>query len=309
MHIDSSPPPNHHLAGIGFMVVAMGLFASMDALAKLLGGEFSILQLVFFRNLGAITVVFPLFITQAPADRALKKPVLVGLRMVLGMATLVGFFTALQTLGMAEVGAITFTSPLFVTLMAVPFLGEEVGWRRWVAILVGFAGVMIILQPSGGVLSWGAAWALMGALGYATLLVVLRIQGRTMTSLSSAFWLNFMNVIVLAPVMPFVWTTPSPTTFGLLMLLGMVGGLGQTALAQSVRLAPASVVAPFDYTYLMWATLLGWLVFDTLPLESTLWGMPVVAASGLYLLHRESRTTKRSVRPAEAATSNTTSGE
>lgn len=273
--------------GIALMVLAMAHFAVMDALAKVLTDSHAVIQIVFFRGLGALVVMTPLFLSQPAEARVLRRPGLTALRVGLGLSAVTLFFAALARMPMADVGAIAFSSPLMVAVLGMLVLKEWVDPVGWLALGLGFAGMLLILRPDGPVLSLGALYALGGTLGYALLMIVLRVQGRAMTSITSAFWFTALSPLVIAPLVPFFWTPPSGRDLVLLLGLGMIGAVGQLCLTQSLRLAPASVVAPFDYTYLIWALGLGWVLFGDWPAASTLAGLPLIVGAGLLILRRE----------------------
>ncbi|ABC20875.1 Protein of unknown function DUF6, transmembrane [Rhodospirillum rubrum ATCC 11170] len=281
------------LAAIGFIVLAMALFAIMDTLAKLLSAGQPILLIVLFRSLGALIVLTPVFLRQPASHRRLIQPRLLALRVVLGTTAVTLFFMAIAKMSLADVAAINFSSPLMVTLLSIVLLKERVGPRRWLALLVGFAGVLVILRPGGGVLSQYALFAVGGTLCYAVLMIILRLQGQIMTSATSSFWFTLFSPLLVLPAMPAVWVTPDPGDLAMLLILGMVGGLAMLSMTQAMRLAPASTVAPFDYSYLIWAVAAGWFLFGDLPSPSSLMGLPLIIGSGLYILHRETIVNRR----------------
>ncbi|WP_147162466.1 DMT family transporter [Pararhodospirillum oryzae] len=275
---------------IACMIGAMAFFALMDAQAKLLGASLPVPELVFFRLIGGLLVVAPLYFRQPAPQRRLVNPGLLAVRAGLGLAGVALYFAALTTLGMAEVAAVSFAAPFLVTALGALALHEPVSRRHWIALLVGFAGMLVILRPGGGVVSSGGLLALAGALAYALLIITLRIQGRVMTSITSAFWFLAVAPFVVLPLLPVVWVTPTWDQAPWLLGLGIAGGLGQILLTMALRLAPASTVAPFDYTYLVWATGLGWFLFGDFPDRETLLGLPLVIGAGLVLLRRDRET-------------------
>jgi drug/metabolite transporter (DMT)-like permease len=167
-------------------------------------------------------------------------------------------------------------------------LGEWIGWRRWVAILVGFAGVLLVTRPGIGGVHWAAFYSVASAVFYALYIVTTRVLSRSDSSDTTLFYSNLVGAVAMLPVLPFVWTTPhDPFIIFLMVAFGAFGSFGHYLLIVGHRLAPASVLAPFMYSQLVWATGFGYFVFGDVPNRWTLAGASVVVASGLYLLHRE----------------------
>jgi drug/metabolite transporter (DMT)-like permease len=172
-------------------------------------------------------------------------------------------------------------------------LGEWVGWRRWMAICVGFAGVLVVVRPGLAGFQWAALLSLASACCYALYSISTRILSRTDSNETTLFYSNMVGAVVMLPVLPFVWTPPGEITLaGLMVVMGIFASLGHYLLIAGHRLAPASVLSPFIYTQILWAVTLGYLVFGHVPHAWTLTGSAIVVASGLYLFHRE-----RTVRP------------
>jgi drug/metabolite transporter (DMT)-like permease len=167
-------------------------------------------------------------------------------------------------------------------------LGEWVGWRRWTAILVGFSGVLLVVRPGMGGIQWAALLSFCSAVCYAFYNILTRMLSRTDTSETTLFYANLFGCVVMAPILPFVWTTPPSWLDVVLMLaMGAFGAGGHFLLILAHRGGPASVLSPFIYTQIVWASTLGYLVFDNVPSHWTVAGAVVVIASGLYLLNRE----------------------
>lgn len=281
--------------GIGFALLAMALFTFQDAITKLLTADYSIFQLLFMRSL---LLVPPCLAYMRLAGSPLwpRRPGPVLVRCILGFLAWICFFAALREMPLADVIAITFAAPLCVTALSVPLLGEAVGLRRWVATLVGFAGVLIIVRPGGEMFGAAAALALLATLFYALSVIMIRDQAKSETSALLLLSGVVVNLVLSGLAQPLVWITPDLPALGLMTVIGLAAGMGQFALIQAYRFAPAAVVAPFDYTALIWAVLLGWLLFADLPGAAVLGGAAIVVASGLYTFHRETR-----ARPAAAA--------
>ena len=198
------------------------------------------------------------------------------------------FFTALRYLPLADAVAINFLAPLLVTAFSIPILKEKVGPRRWVAIAVGFVGAMVIIRPGSGAMHWAALLPLGTAVCYALYQILTRIAARTETTNTSLFWTSVFGVVATSIVVPFFWTQPTALAWGLMVALGTMYGLGHYLLIRGLELAPASVLSPFLYTQIIWAILLGLLIFGHFPDGYTWLGMAIVIGSGLYIWWRES---------------------
>lgn len=274
--------------GIAMKIAAIFLLSVMDALAKWLAQDLSPLQIVFFRHLFGLLPVL-VMIHQAGGLTALRtrRPWEHALRTLLIWFALLAFFTALQSMPLAEAIAIAFAAPLFVTALSMPMLGERVGLRRWAAVIVGFLGVLVIVRPDPGALRVEALLVLASALGYALIVLITRKQGRTETAVATVFYSTVGSALLCTVFLPFVWTTPTAEQWGLLFALGLLGGIGSFFMVMAYRSAPAAVVAPFDYTALIWGAAIGWLVWLELP-DAPVWiGAVIVMASGLYIIRRE----------------------
>jgi len=194
---------------------------------------------------------------------------------------------------LADVFGIAFSAPIFVTAFSVPLLGERVGIRRWSAVVVGFLGVLVMVRPDSGLFA-SASWiALFATVLYALGQIFVRDLTRTETTICIVFYVTLTTTVVSATAMPFVWVTPSPGDAALLAAVGILGGLAQLAFTRAFRLAPAAVVSPFDYTGLLYAGVIGYAVWGDVPTLTFLVGAAIVMASGLYILHRETRLARR----------------
>ena len=197
-------------------------------------------------------------------------------------------FIALQYLQLAETVSIAFFAPLLVSLLAGPLLGEWPGPRRWIAIGVGFIGVLIVTRPGLGIVHPAALISLAGVCSYAALLLITRNLAAVDSVETTMFYSTLFGVIVLAPVLYWTWITPSGLReWATIALCGFSGAIGHWLLIQAQQRAPASVLAPFFYTQIIWMVLAGYVFFEQVPDLWTFVGASVVVASGLYLLHRE----------------------
>ena len=277
--------------GIAGIVVGMAAVSVMDGLAKWLAEGYPIAELVFFRNLFALPPVFFILWQQRGGLAALKPRWRLGhvIRAIFGLGAIFAFFTGLRHLPLAEAMSIAFAAPLFVTALSVPILGERVGPRRWAAVVVGFLGVLIMTRPGAEAFRPEALYILTAALCYAIAMLVTRRLARSDTTPAIMLSGICISLVVSGLALPFGWRTPLGLDFWLFVLLGLIGGIGMYCMTQAYRYAPAAVIAPFDYTALVWGTLIGWLVWQELPGANVWLGAAVVIASGLYIIYRETR--------------------
>ncbi len=276
--------------GIVCIVLAMLLFTLIDTLVKWLSARgYATWQLVFCRSLFSYIPILLLIRFQGGV-RLLRTTRLRAhlLRAVVGLGALWTWFYAYRQLALADAYALGFSAPLFMTALSVPLLGERVGIHRWGAVAVGFAGVLIMVQPGSGVFDVAALWVLVSAVLYALAMIQVRGLGATEPALTTVFYFTSLCTVASAVSLPMVGQWPETWLDGSLMVaVGLLGGVAQVCLAQAYRLAPVSTIAPFDYTGMVWAVLLGLAVFGEAPGWPVLVGSAVVIASGLYILRRE----------------------
>lgn len=274
--------------GIALMVLAVGLFAVMDALVKWLGDGYPTSQIIFFRSLFAfVPLAFIMFRHGLAEAVRINDWIGHGIRCASGIVAMGCMFYGFTSLPLADVIAITFAAPIFITALSVPMLGERVGPRRWAAVLAGFVGVLIMVQPGAGVMEPAAVVVLCGMLFYAIAMIYVRKLSRTETSTSIVFYFTATATLVSAAFLPFHWVTPNLFDFALLVAVGLVGGVAQIAITQAFRYADVAVIMPFEYTAMIWAALLGFFVWGEVPGNNIWVGVAVVMLSGLYILYRE----------------------
>jgi drug/metabolite transporter (DMT)-like permease len=274
--------------GIVYVVAAISALTVMDAAAKWLGTGYSIVEIVFFRNFFA-TLPIALLVWHGGGLTSLRTRRLPGhaVRAACALGSMFFFFTGLRYLPLAEAISLAFAAPLFVTALSVPILKERVGVRRWAAVIVGFLGVLVIARPGSDVLRVEALLILGAALCYALFLLVTRHMARTETTSALIFYSNTMAVAVASLLLPWGWRTPAGPDLLLFIAMGLIGGCGHYLMVQAYRRAPVAVLAPFVYTSLLLATLLGWLIWRELP-DATVWlGAAIIVASGLFIIRRE----------------------
>jgi drug/metabolite transporter (DMT)-like permease len=284
-------PNDRILPAIGMRLLSVVIFALMNTAIKLAERHgASVSEILFFRQFGACLLVSGVIAAGPglPSVATKRLPAHV-VRAIVGLSAMAFTFNGIVALPLAEATTIGFTVPIFATILGALVLREPTGWHRWGAVAAGFAGVLIVAQPGSGdhFPLWGAGCALAGAFGTASVSILLRQIGKTESALTTVFWFSALSLI---PLSVFYAQAAQPhdlVAWVCLASVGIFGGLAQIAMTTSLRLGPVSVVVPMDYSSLLWATLLGCLVFDTLPAEATWVGAPVIVASGLYIVWRE----------------------
>jgi drug/metabolite transporter (DMT)-like permease len=277
------------LTGIALMCGAVGCFAFLDTTAKYLSLFMDTLQVVWARYTSAFVLTLLVFNpVSRPGLMITPRPWLQVGRALLLLLSSVFNFLALRYLQLDEVLAIAFSQPFMVAILAGPLLGEWVGWRRWVAIGVGFAGVLVVTRPGAGGIDPAAIYAVAAAFCLALYAIATRALARTDSNQTTLFYSNMVGAVAMLPVVPLVWTNPGDWLLAALMLvMGVLASGGHYLLIAGHRWAPASALAPFMYTQLVWVVALGFIVFRNVPNGWTLAGAAIVIASGLYLFHRE----------------------
>lgn len=292
------------------LVLGMALrLGSAVALAILFAGVkwagqrgVSVVESVFYRQIGS-AVCATAWVALGPGFTSLRTR-RVGAhvaRMGLGLVAMALNFMAIGLLPLAEATAIGFSVPIFATVLAALVLGERARWWRWGAVLVGFAGVLVIVQPgSGHIGTAGGLVAIAAAVTTAGATIAIRRLGATEAAATTVFWFALSSLVPLGLMMIFVAKPHDGETWAIILGFSLAGGIAQLALTGALRLAPVAVVMPMDYSSLLWASLLGWLIFDQLPSHWTWIGAPIVIGAGLVILWREHRL--RIARNATAAT-------
>ena len=287
----TQPRPNA-LTGIGLMLLGMFLFCCNDALGKWLLGTYSLWQMLLIRSLAAMLILSPFLMREGRAVFAAPRPGLQIVRVLLSVGDSLMFFFAVTYLPLADTVTLYLAAPIYVTAMSALFLKEQVGWRRWSAVMVGFVGVIVALRPSTAMFSLPALIGLAGGVVFAMFNVVTRMLRGTSDVVMVSGQFGAM-LLISGVAAPFAWIAPSALDFGLLMLLGVVAMVAFVCVNRSLKLAPASVVVPYQYTMIVWAVGLGWLVFGDVPDAFTLSGAAIIIAAGLYILWREQIVTRR----------------
>ncbi|MEL6586047.1 MAG: DMT family transporter [Pseudomonadota bacterium] len=278
------------LPGILLALAAFGLFATHDIAVKMLGGGYAVFQIVFF----SVLLTFPLVVLMLLRDEVSgtlrpKHPWWTALRTVSAVLTGMSAFYAFTVLPLAQVYAIIFASPLLITLLAIPILHEKVGLHRGGAVIVGLLGVLIVLRPQNLTLELGHIAALTAAFFGALSSVIMRKIGREERTAVMMLYPMVANFIVMGAVLPFVYRPMPLGDLGLWVLMAAFAFLASIALIQAYRRADAVLVAPMQYSQIIWAALYGWVFFDETITPGTALGAGIVIASGLYIVLREGR--------------------
>lgn len=268
-------------AGVAFLVMS-------DAAAKLLLAAYDPLQILFVRSLVAAPVMLAL-VLRFDGARALRSPHLGlhALRGLLYIGAVAAFYASLQSLSLAVATSLIFTAPLFITAFSALILKDRIRWHHWAAVLAGFAGALIVIRPGGDTFQAAALFALAAAAIYAVMMISARWIGtgdsyRTMTFYLTLFPGLYSSFVLFTP-----WPALAPGDPWLFAATALCGTLGVSLISQAFRMGPAPVVAPFDYTALVWASLLGWLIWGTVPDVWVYAGAAVIIASGIYLILKD----------------------
>jgi drug/metabolite transporter (DMT)-like permease len=281
----------HVVLGMTAAAGAYFMFTVMYVFAKLLSVNHSVIEIAFYRNLIACMPFLILIFGFGHRDILVirSKPTVVGLRALFGSISLMTTFTAFSLMPMADTTVLLFTASLFIPILGVFFLGERVGPYRWAAVIIGFTGVIIMVQPTGDVYTLGIAVAMVAACMHAALQVVLRYLGRFERPLTVTFYFVVIGTLVTALPLPFVAVRPTVAEIPLFFGVGLSGAAAQWLLSTAFHHAPAAIVTVFNYSGIVWATLFGWMIWNEWPLPAVLAGGVVVIASNLLMIWRESR--------------------
>ncbi|WP_085901696.1 DMT family transporter [Kiloniella majae] len=288
---------------LGIILAILMVFCTsvMDGIAKWLTASYSIISVILIRNLFSLPLAITLVAkTGGLATLKSDRPLLLLARSSLIIFAAGSFYAALPFMPLAEVFAIAFVAPLFTTVLSVIFLKEKVGFHRWAVVFIGFGGVLVILQPGTDTFQPAAILPVIAAFVYALLMIMTRKLRHHCSSSGMTFWGTVTTVCLASTslVLPweaFSWTLPSNTD--LLMLMGMaaVATTAHFLTGQAYRYAPAAVIAPFDYTMLIWGLIFGWIFWDEIPEAHVMLGASIIIASGLYIIYRESRSRNKTV--------------
>ncbi len=269
------------------MCAAVFCFVIMNTFVKALSPDYPVHQIIWARYFFHFLLILLLFPRRIPTLLVSRRKGLQFLRSLLVLLATLCMYTSLRYLPLAETVSITFIAPLLVTGLSVLALGERVGPRRWAAVIVGFAGVLVIIRPGLGVAHWATVLPVMMACFYAAYQTITRHMRGAADPLNSLFYTALVGVVATSAITPFFWAWPDPVAWAMMIGIGLFGGIGHFAMIRAYEAAPAATVAPFAYTELVWAIAVGIVLFADYPDLWMLTGAAIVIGSGLYVLHRE----------------------
>jgi len=269
------------------MVTAMLLFICMDSIAKHLGETVQPMQVVWARYVGQTLLLFAIFLPSLPQRMRTAAPGLQILRSVLVFGATSMFFTALTMMELAEATALMEVAPLLITVFAALILRERVGPRRWTAVAIGLVGALVIIRPGLDVFQTAAILPLMAATCLAAFQIATRLMGAADSIWTTMLYTTLFGSVASTIVMLFLWETPPIEALPFMAVMGVFGFGGHLCLVWALGQAPASVLAPFNYSQLVWSVLIGYVVFMETPDTMTLLGAGIIVGAGLYVWHRE----------------------
>ncbi len=285
---------NDTFRGVLYLCAGLFIFAFQDVIIKLLSDHYPVHQLVFARGLIALPIIFMIVHYESGLGTlATRRPGMHALRSFIGFGAFFFYYLALPAMPLTAVVAIWFTSPLFITALSVPVLGERVGPARWLAVLVGFGGMLVIVQPGSDTFKPEMGIIVASAFVFALGITYTRRLSRTETVAGMFTWTTVVSLAVFGPLALLSWKMPEPVHLGAFAALGLIGGAAHYLVGIAYRNAPAAVVAPQEYVALVWGALIGWFMWGDVPSAATWAGAAIVAAAGGFIAVRESRAERR----------------
>ncbi len=284
--------------GFGLALLAFGIFATHDTLIKALGGSYSVFQIIFFSTLFAF---LPVTIVMM-ADRSVNNfrphhPWLIMARTLCSLIAMTCAFYAFTVLPLTEVYALLFATPLFITVLSVPLLGETVRLQRWIAVIVGFIGVMVVLRPGASEFTFGRGAALLAAAASSFSNIIVRKIGSEERSAVLILFPMISSILVMAALMPMVYQPVKLPDLGIMALIGVLVTFAQIAMIAAYRAAPAVVIAPVQYSQILWAVAFGYFFFNETPDIWVAVGATIIISSGIFVVWRESRSNVSDEKP------------
>ena len=275
--------------GIFWMCTAALGSSSMNGLIRETSADIHAFEIAFFRNLFGLAFLVPLLVGAGFAQMRTQRLGLHALRGLINIAAMLMFFTALSITPLAKVTALSFTAPIFAAVLSVVFLGERFRLYRWIAIVIGFLGMLIILRPGFVALELGALLAAGAAVLWAVAMILIKLLSRTESSVAIVAWMGiFLCAFSIGPAL-WVWQTPTLSNLIWLVFIGLCGSIAQVTLSQSFKETEPTAVLPLDFLKLIWATILGAWLFGEFPDAFTWIGAIVIFSAGLYIANRERR--------------------
>ena len=276
-----------NLRGILLMFVATICFSLMHALIRYMAGELHPFQLAFFRNAFGLLVVLPWFIRYGLAPLKTQRLGLHAVRSCINVMAMLMFFYAVSITPLAEVAALSFTAPIFATVLAIVVLREVVGFRRWCAIFFGFCGTLVLLRPGFETVSNGQLLVVLSSCLWACALIVIKILSRTESSITIITYLILLMVPLSAVPALMVWSRPSVEQLAITAVMGILGTFGQLLMTEAIKAGDTNVVMPVDFFKMIWAVLLGFFIFAEVPGITTWLGGAMIFGSITYIAYRE----------------------
>jgi S-adenosylmethionine uptake transporter len=278
---------NAVLMGVLLMLFSDFLFAINDAMGKWLVASFALGQVLIMRSVGAFIVLSPMIVSQGPKRLLhVSKPWLLFARAIMATADVALFYAAVAYLPLADVITFYMAAPIYVAAISHFALGERIGWRRWLAVFIGFAGVVIALRPTGAMLSWPSVFAIAASLGFA-LTIILSRQLRTTSDAALVTWQTAVTMLTGIALAIGHWQSVTLADWLAMLLLGVVGTCAHLLLTRSLKLAPASLLAPLQYTLLLWAIIFGYVFYRDIPQPHVVVGAAIIVFAGLFIFHRK----------------------
>lgn len=285
----SAAPPERRLLGMALRATAATAFGMMAALLKGTSGRgVAAPEMIFYRNAWALVVV-ALWISTGPGWSAIRTraPLAHLTRSSIGLVSMLFTFGAIALLPLGEATTLTYAAPILATLLSGLLLAEKIGTRRWMAVMVGFLGVILVARPGSGISPIGLLVGVLAALTQSAVMITVRQISRTEHVAAIVFWFTIFTTTAGAAMLPFFGHSHDARTYLMLAGAGLFGGVGQLTMTASLRFAPVSVVVPLDYLQIVWSILIGWLVFLTPPTPLMIAGATLIAGSGIYTALRE----------------------
>lgn len=280
------PRENLAVAGIAIMLLGYFMFALNDAMGKWLVASFSVGQVLAVRSLGAFVILAPMIARQGLSSLTRhERPELQFLRVVFATADTALFYAAVVYLPLADVMTFYMAGPIYIAALSHVFLREKVGWRRWLAIVVGFGGVVVALRPSTASLSLPSLFALVGSVSFAISMILgRRLRGTSDTALVT--WQTLGSLVLGLALAATDWRGADALDWSAMLLLGIVSCLAHLMITRALKLAPASTLAPLQYTLLLWGIVFGFVFFGDVPDSQLLVGSAIIVLAGLFIFHR-----------------------
>lgn len=284
-----------NLAAIGFMLLSGACFSVMHATVRKLGADLHPFEVAFFRSFFGFLFLLPLLFQVGFSHLKANNPGLLTVRAVVNLAAMLMFFTALTMAPLADVAALAFTAPIFATLLAIPFLGEKVGWRRALAIAAGFTGAMVVVRPGFGTLDLGHALVIGSAFIWASVMLLIKHISKTESSLTITLYMGLLMTPISLPfALPF-WIWPDGVQWAWLAFIGASGGLAQWSLAEALKRGETASIMPLDFMKLVWAALIGFVAFSEIPGLDTAVGGVLIFGAATFIAIREAQIKRKAM--------------